>query len=284
MKLRNLWKVLSAMVLCVSMGAVADEGRPISIPEGFSSMAVYVADGQFDAATPNPNIPNCQNLFCFGTHWFDQIMGMTPTQIAAEEKAARAFFLKRFGVDATALAAAGKALFAPFALDPRGNYRARMVDTSRVHDLGWEVHDGGFALVLMADTALGGEWSGTKVPAGTMMVFGGYAIQPSRLSEHHGSKVLTNRGSPMVIRYQSGEPIFPAGPSGAIFFRCEITTSPWGPGKAQGVNSMVAVGNGVMPNSIVKMSIRNVLTFSAPDGLGNYEGVYNDPNVIIRSR
>ena len=236
MKPYTFGKILSAMLLCVSMGVVAEERPRTSIPEGFASMAVYVADGEFDVANPNPNIPNCQNLFCFGTHWFDQVMGMTPAQIAKEERAAKSFFLKRFGVDAAALAASGKALFSPFALDPRGNYRARIVDTNSVHKLGWEVHDGGFALVLMAETVLGGEWSGIKVPAGTMMVFGGYAIQPSRLSEHHGSKVLTDSGRLLVIRYQSGEPIFPAGSSGAFFFRCEIVSSPWGPGKAQGGN------------------------------------------------
>ena len=40
---------------------------------------------------------------------------------------------------------------------------------------------------------------------------------------------------------------------------------------------MEVVGNGVQPNSVVKMTTRNVLTFSAPDGLGTYDGVIQRP-------
>ncbi|CAD6880545.1 hypothetical protein [Methylomonas albis] len=275
---------LPSIFLLASFTANAQENKPIAIPEGFKSMAVYFMDGQYDLASPNQDIPNCQNLFCFGTYWFETIMGLTPKQIDEEEAAAKTFFLKRFGINVDSATANGKAFFSPFSTDPRANYRAHILDKYNIHKLGWEVHDGGFLLILQAKTELGGDWTGITVPGGTMVVFGGYAIQPSSLKEIRGTKVLINKGEPIVIRYQSGEPILPTGSSGSIFFRCEITSSPWGPGKAQGVGGSVPVADGLAPKSIMKLNTRNVLTFSGSDGAGNYDGVYNDPSVVFGTR
>lgn len=263
--------------------AFAEQNKSSSyqIPEGFQNMVVYFADGEFDFASPNPSVPNCYHIFCVGNYWFEKILKKNPTEILNEQINAKAFFLKRFGLDVDQLVDSNQATLMPFYNDPRMNYRARIVGNYSVHKLGWEVHDGGIALVLGTELTLGGDWAGVKVSPGTMMVYGGYAIQPSILKENSHQKRLVNSNKLIVIRYQSGEPILPPGPSGAIFFRCEIVSSPWGSGIAQGINNIVPKRDGIEPMSVVKMATRNTLSFSGNGGLGNYAGVHNDPNLVI---
>lgn len=107
---------------------------------------------------------------------------------------------------------------------------------------------------LMADTYLTGEWGGAGkfVPAGSFLVYGDYNIDvtgPGK-SGKHPSYV-----KPIIIHYQSAEPIVPDPINEVTTFRCTLI-GPWGEGIAQGISKPLMVDGKRQAN------IRNILTFS----------------------
>ena len=183
--------------------------------------------------------------------------------------------LERFGLDIDALVANGDIIWLDRYLDPRMNYRARVVAGERVHRLGWEVHDQFFIAIANTALTLGGEFAGEVAPAGTNLLFGQYAIEKSRLRGRRSNPRVVSNGEFLRIRYQSGSPVLPPGLDRIIAFSCEITASPWGTGRAQGVGAPIVLGDGLAPGSFQKQNLRNVLTFGGTQGAGRFPGVYN---------
>jgi hypothetical protein len=88
---------------------------------------------------------------------------------------------------------------------------------------------------------------------GTAFAFGNYNI---RRTLPGGQEI-----EPIIIHYQSGNPIIPnSDKNGGMFFRCELISDEFGHGLAQGV-----VAPEMLPDGTVHQNIRNVLTFP---GLG----------------
>ena len=229
-------------------------GAPVPpTPEGFDQFAVFMATGVFDPTSPNPDpeITGCSFMFCDAPYFQEVVMGWNPTEIAAEEAAARLFFWERFGIDVDDLVASGRINFLPFSIDPRIEYRVYHMAGFRVPAGGWEVRDGGF-LVIVVDPEgieLGGEFAGERAMAGSSMAIGAYNILTTRPNGQPGEEI--------VIRYKTPGPSVPV--DGPIGFVCEIEEEAWGSGLAQGFIFHVP-----QPDGRLRFNIRNVLTFPGP--------------------
>ena len=158
---------------------VAREKQALATPDGFGQLAAFMANGAFDPNEPHPEVPGCFQVWCDLQYFHEVIMGWTPTEIQAEEFAARAFFRKRFGLDVEKLEADGRIRVQGVYTDPRIEYRLFHLAGQKVPSAGWEVHDGAY-LAIVTDPAgieLGGELTGVHVPAGGYFVYGLYNIQ-----------------------------------------------------------------------------------------------------------
>ncbi len=223
-------------------------------PEGFDQFAVYMATGVFDPVSPNPDpeITGCAFMYCDGHYFQEVVMGWDAAEIAAEEAAARLFFLERFGIDVDELVVSGRISYFPFTIDPRIEYRVYHLAGHRVPAGGWEVRDGGFLVVVVDPEGieLGGEFAGERAVAGSAMAIGAYNIQTTRPNGRPGEDI--------VIRYKTPRPSIPV--EGPIGFFCEIENDAWGSGLAQGFLFHIP-----LPDGRLQFNIRNVLTFP---GLG----------------
>jgi hypothetical protein len=235
---RNKINLLVSVLLVISAlfagSALAQESQ---VPVGFDQLLVYMGAGTYDPNDPEYQAPD-------GDFWHREIMGRTDDEIAQNRAEAVEFFKTRFGIDPDNN---DGVMLQSFIVDPRNEYRAYVVGNREVPAEGWVVRDGGWSLAVMnpAGLTLGGEFEGVQVPQGTMMVFGDYNIDTG--------------AEPIIIRYQSGEPIVPQD-AGWIAFRCELISEEFGRGLAQGISARVELENG-----LVNANIRNVLTFP---GLG----------------
>jgi hypothetical protein len=260
---------------------VADDIAPQPELIGFDNYIVFTMDGEFNPATPNPDVPGCGLLptFCDGDFFWSEILGATPSTVITAEKAAEDFFNDRFGLDVGALAHNGSIFFVNLYFDPRANYRVRTMAGQSVHKYGWQVHDQAYLVITLTQLELGGEFEGLTVPPGTVMAHGRYLIEASDLIEDDATVTIEKSGETFLVQYRTGSPIIPqVDPRMPGSFKCEIYDSPWGTGVAQGVGSGRRTANG-----LVKQGTRNVLTFGGlgGDGLGSYPGVFNDPNVTV---
>jgi hypothetical protein len=237
--LRNKMVLLMSVLLLVSAlfagTALAQEPQ---VPSGFDQLLVYMAAGTFDPNDPDYQAPD-------GDFWHREIMGRSDDEIAQNRTEAVEFFKTRFGIDPDN---DDSVMFQSFMVDPRNEYRAYVVADREVPAEGWVVRDGGWSLAVMnpEGLTLGGDFEGVSVPQGSMMVFGDYNIDTG--------------AEPIIIHYQSGEPIVPQA-AGWIAFRCELISEEFGQGLAQGISARVTLENG-----LVNANIRNVLTFP---GLGS---------------
>jgi len=215
-------------------------------PQGFDAYLVYMANGSFDPDEPNPGSAD---------EYHTEIMGRNEDQRAAEQERAEVFFRDRFGLDFTAVEpqdgvkTSGNATLdtAGFMVDPRWEYRAYTVAGRDVPAEGWVVRDGGWRVdVGEGGATLTGTWGGDEginVPAGSFVVFGDYNIDTGE--------------EPIIIHYESGEPILPPGPGGVMAFSCALSHPEWGEGQANGT----ILAPEEQEDGTVKVSIRNVLTF-----------------------
>ncbi|MDQ3549844.1 MAG: hypothetical protein M3439_13610, partial [Chloroflexota bacterium] len=237
-----------ALAMSVSGLALAAGGRGTPTPDGFNKYLVYMAAGQYDPADPAYDAPD-------GMFFQREIMGQSDAEISQNRQDAIDFFIERFSIDAVSDSGI---MFGSFMFDPRNQYRAYTISGESVPSAGWVIHDGGWALSVTnpAGVTLGGEFAGQHVPQGTMMVFGDYNID--RLGPGNSAGRSTH-AEPIIIHYQSGEPIIPNA-SGAIMFRCELISDEFGHGLAQGISAPQT-----LPDGSVQANVRNVLTFP---GLG----------------
>lgn len=266
--------VAAAAILTFTTLGVAHAEFPGLNPTstGFTGMVVAVADGKYDALSPNPDVPSCFDAICDPTYFVTEIAGWSEQQVEARIAEGKAFFLQRFGLDVDALEGNGSIALINLYADPRLNYRARFVGTEHVHELGWEMHDWGLIVVALEDLALGGEFVGETVPPGTLISFGEYWIEKSRLDRRDGAPRIVSSDEYLVVRYRAASPIPPANVSGRVAAVCEVFESPWGTGVAQVMSAPVFTGEA----GLAVYNIRNVMTFDGGDGLGTYPGVYNE--------
>jgi hypothetical protein len=241
MKLLNRKLVIVLALLAVISTTVVGFvfAQEDEIADEFDQVLVYMAAGIYDPDDADYEAPD-------GDFWHREIMGRTETEIEEDRAAAIDFFIERFGIDPVDN---DDVMFQSFMVDPRNEYRAYVVEGHDVPAEGWVVRDGGWSVAVTNPDglALGGEFEGVQVPQGSMMVFGDYNID-------------TVDGEPIIIHYQSGEPIV-SQDAGWIAFRCEIFHEDFGTGLAQGISA-----SSVQEDGMMHANIRNVLTFP---GLGN---------------
>lgn len=226
-------------LLATPVGALASSGTSTCVtptPAGFRKVLVYIAEGP-----SSPSIRDVDEVLAFQR----EVMGRDEAAVAAYIEEAKAFYLRRFGLDFSGVEAPtpigpweidGAALRGGFQNPARG-YTAHVVSEELVGPEGWEVRDGTFGVGITEDLVLHGTWggdAGKPAPAGSAVTFGDYSI-----------KVEPGR-DPIMIHFESGSPIV-ADVDGARHFICDLSHPEWGPGHARGVS--------------MDEGIRNVLTF-----------------------
>ena len=230
----NILPALIAMTLVLStISAQAQKNPP---PKPFSKYLVYTAAGVYD-----PKIPPVQGNLAL---WYQHtVMHWTPEDVAEKQAEADDYFLNTFGISLGSSVA--------FGLDPRNQYRAYFISGENVPPEGWMVRDGGFNVTIGDEgMTLHGTWGGAEgrwVPKGTVRVFGFYNI------------AVTN-DEPIIIHYESKEPIIPNPHQAGILFQCQLVSEDFGLGLAQGISIPHKTADG---RTIA--DIRNILTFP---GLG----------------
>ena len=231
---------LFAIVLIAAVG-IAYANTPVRTADGFDKVVVFMAAGEY-----NSSVPPAEGDLAM---WFHKdIMGRSDAEIEAQKVAAMEYFNETFGPGLPEPAA--------FGLDPRNEYRAYIISGMDIPSEGWVVRDGGFIISFAADTMLHGEWggiAGKMVPAGSILVFGDYNIDVTGPGNSGKNPKMVE---PIIIHYQSAEPIIPEAINGGITFRCTVI-APWGEGIAQGISYAQQEDGRVQAN------IRNVQTYSA---------------------
>lgn len=230
-------------------------------PLGYDGMITFMATGVIDMNEPSPipGVTGCAGMFCDGDYFHREISHRTDAEMAVMAQEAKDFFKMRFDLDIDDPAMEGRIAFIDFTLNPAFGYRAIAADYMRVPCDGYEVRDGGFAIVGMDPNGvdLGNELAGTRLNQGSMVVFGNYNI------------AVTNRRGRIVredlVFYRSFIPLQP-GADGSFLFRCEIRRDgeDWGNGQAMG-----QVANVVLDDGRIKSNAVNRLTFPI---LSTYDG------------
>ncbi len=244
-RITTIAMVLLAALLVLPALGFANGGSPSPTPQGFDKYLVFTAAGLYDNSVP----PVEGDL----ADWFHkEVMGRSDAEIVSENAAADAYFLSRFGP--------GLPPSFPFGLGPRNEYRAYVISGEWVASEGWVVRDGGFMTMVPDDGSGGmtltGTWGGGGkwVPAGSMIVFGEYNIKREGPGNSAG-----NSTQPLIIHYQSADPIIQHPFEDGIKFNCTVISEDFGEGLAQGLSKPETVGGKLQAN------IRNILTFP---GLG----------------
>ena len=239
---KHLYTTGTILLLFVGVMGFAIANTPSRTPDGFDQVFVYMAAGQYD-----PSVPSEEGNFAIWFH--NEIMGRNDEDLLVEKAAAESYFEDHFGPglpDAFA-----------FGVDPRNEYRVYFSSGMDVPSEGWVVRDGGF-MVSIPDPGmtLYGEWGGLTgkwVPGGSFLVFGDYNIDVTGPGNSGKKPAYVE---PLIIHYQSAEPIVPDLINGVTTFRC-ILIAPWGQGIAQGISKPLTLDNGFR-----QANIRNILTFS----------------------
>jgi hypothetical protein len=243
--------VLITMIVGVTLAQTVPTQNPP--PQPFGRYLVYTAAGVYDASIP----PEEGDL----TVWYHQtIMGRTPAQVAVVQAKADQYFLDVFGI------LPGNSV--AFGVDPRNEYRAYFISGKDVPPEGWVVRDGGFMVAIGDDgsggTTLHGTWGGAAgrwVPKGSFVVFGDYNIAVTGPGRGDGNDKEVRK--PILIHYESAEPIIPNPYQAGILFQCRLSSNDFndfGGGLAQGISIPHKTADG---RTIA--NIRNILTFP---GLG----------------
>ena len=219
--------------------AVTPMVRGVPTPKDYSGYLVYVADGSVPADEFLILGEDAIEVFHKG------VMGRSDDEVLAHMEAAAEFFWDRFGLDVNDTA---NLLFAPLFMNPGANYRAYTIGGERVRRDGWVVRDGGWMVTAVNPDGveLGGEFAGTRLNAGDLVLYGEYNIQVD--GQHSTGK------DEIVIRYKSGCPLVP-NPNGFAFF-CDLESEDYGTGAAHGTSQGPVDELGMM-----NARVRNVLLF-----------------------
>lgn len=252
-------RVLLASALTWGLGAVSVVEAKQATPDGFRKFLVYMGTGVYDPSNsnPRPGITDCQGIFCDGDYFQKVIMHRSDEEVAALTRRARAFYLKRFGIDVDDPANEGRVTFTMFTLNPDFEYRLYSISGQEAPKEGWVVRDGGYKLEVIDPHGidLGGELSGTHAPAGSVMFFGHYNILVTDRSDTSKDEI--------IIHYRSRAPglVRP----GSFTFQCDLTHEKWGAGLAMGTESGIPLKDGR-----IRANGRNVITFGPESKLVNF--------------
>ncbi len=273
MRRKSSW-LLVVVVALTTFGLRSDSADALTFmvwpPAGYDGYLTYIENGEFDPTEPNPDVPGCFQMFCSGDYFHTEIMGRTLAEVSALEAEAKQFFIGSFGVDVDDPANMGKLFFRRYYRDPRTDLRAHVVSGTVVPRRGWQVHDGGWAVLFLEDFPLGGEHAGEVAVAGTSLEWGEHLIEVTR-----GHRRIRKVGE-IAIAYRSGV-VTATAPNGIRAFQCELFAGriedaggEWGNfefahhGYNEGL--MLATTPGAEPNT-VRANARHTLTFSALGGL-----------------
>lgn len=214
-------------------------------PEGFRRLLVYIAEGPASAGS----ITDVDAVLAFQR----DVMGRDQAAVAAYVEEAKAFYLRRFGLDFSGVEAPTP--IGPWEIDgaslsgsvfhPDHGYTAYVVSEERVGGEGWMVRDASFGVRFTKDQVVHGTWGGVvgkPVSADSFVTFGDYNIKVER-----PGRSGRRRDRNIMIHFESGSPIV-ADVDGTLHFVCDLTHPVWGAGHARG--TVTADGG-----------IRNVLTF-----------------------
>ncbi len=255
---KNILVLLSASLLAISFNVSADNSswpsdnehsKAKSGPDNLIKAMTFISTRPFNSVDGSFFL---NGLFGGdGVDFFKNEVGLNDQEIEDRRNASIEFLAKRFGIDVND----PKVYFTGFQIDPAADYRVIMM-TGENNDpgKGYPIMDGGFAAAVIdpAGLDLGGEFTGTHVPAGTMFAAGGtYVIKPG------------NHRKNIIINYQSRGPMQPVGTGGVI--NCEVVHPEWGKGLGWGYFEFHQLTNGQITSQV-----RNVLTFP---GLGIEESM-----------
>ena len=238
---------LSLLLVTLIAGAgLVYANTPVRTPDGFSKVLVYMAAGKYD-----PTVPPAEGDLAM---WFHKgIMGRSDEEIEDEKQAAMEYFESQFGVT---FDDDGLPEPMPFGVDPRNEYRVYYISGMDVPSEGWVVRDGGFMVIIPEDMMLHGEWgsdAGKWVPAGSFLVYGDYNIDVTGPGKSGKRPAFVE---PIIIHYESAEPIVPDEINGVTTFRCTVIGPMGEEGIAQGISKPLEPENGMR-----QANIRNILTF-----------------------
>ena len=175
-----------------------------------------------------------------GLNFQMNVLKRSEDEVNASREDAQAFFMQRFGVDTLS----PDVYFTGFEVQPDMNYRAVYLGGRRVPKNGYSVADGGWIVVVTNPDGimLGGEFTGTHIPAGAMLVKGNYLIERSRYRS-------------ILLDYQALKPIIPQA-DGSFAVSCEVFSRAYGEGQAIGATLPFTLADGR-----VAYNTRNVITF-----------------------
>lgn len=216
---RVLW--LPLLVACSSPGV---------LPDGVDHTYVQIADGNVDIFN-NPTL-----VADVAEDW----SGMTHATIRAE---AEAFFLDRFGLDATDPVLLEKAIVLESAFGPTSGYRIVWDPEQDVPPEGWPVLDLPIAIMATAPegVTLGGDFNGVTMGPGSMVIYGYYIIQTP--------------DEDLLVPFKSAAVSF-AGPMGETAGACEVDHPWYGVGSANYTSMTIPKEDGSMD-----VDVRNTFIF-----------------------
>lgn len=248
-------------VMAVLVGALA-VGTPSSTfagggitptPEPYSEYLVMIANGTFEPG-PHPEVPGCGflGIFCDGSYFQEEILGRSPAEIAQKEGEAKAWFDQRFGIDVDDPANDERVEFFSWTADPRWNYRVYTWSGRNVPSRGFEVRDGGWAIMISDPDGytLGGELDGVHVDAGSMAVFGNYDILTANPA---------GRGEESVVLHYRANSFMELNDIGNLYIDCQMSREGFSAGQegtAQGLGGFTIDEDGVL-----HFNSKNVITF-----------------------
>jgi hypothetical protein len=218
-------------------------------PQGFKRLLVYIAEGPASAGS----ITDVDAVLAFQR----DVMGRDRAAVAAYVEEAKAFYLRRFGLDFSGVEAPTP--IGPWEIDgavlsgsvfhPAHGYTAYVVSEEKVGEEGWTVRDASFGVRFTKDQVVHGTWGGVAgkpAAADTFVTFGDYNIKVERRGRSERPDERT-RDRNIMIHFESGSPIV-SDVDGTLHFVCDLSHPAWGRGHARG--TVTADGG-----------IRNVLTF-----------------------
>lgn len=258
---RSFRSIATALACATLLGisVPSDAQDKSSVPDGFNHVLLYMGNGIFDpnSPAPRPGITDCVNGFCNGDFFQKEVAHRTDAQIREQENLAKAFFLKRFGIDVDDPANIGRITLQMFTFHPDLEYRLYIASSTRVPPEGWIVRDGGWKLEVIDPNGidLGGEFAGQHANQGNLMFYGDYNI------------LITNNGGvpkdELVIHYKSHKPAITT-PDGMTFL-CDVSQDKWGEGVGMGTFQAIK-----RPDGLIRANVRNALSFPPSSRVINF--------------
>jgi len=220
-------------------------------PDDFNKMLLYVSSKPFVSVDGSFLVDGL--IQGDGLNFHSNVMGRSEEEINVSMQEAKDFFIQRFGLDLIS----GDIYFSGFEATPDINYHVVLSSGENVPPEGWVVHDGGWiaAVVNPAGVDLGGEYTGTHVPPGTMFVKGNYKIVKTSKHHQNSNHASDKNKNIVVIDYQARKPILVES-DGSFAVSCELYNEKWGEGQAIGATLPFVLSDGRMV-----YNTRNVLTF-----------------------